>query len=103
MASGLLALGTRSTGQEFLSPSNAVIVETGPPTRDIRLELEHTLYRGAPFPSVTTSAVSDALLRAYNMYDSERQRICSVARKQAEELTYEKCCRAILDAIESRL
>jgi len=102
-ASGLLTLGTRSTGQEFLNPSNAVIVDTGPPVRDIQLELESTLYRGAPFPSVTVGAVAEALQRAYNMSPEERSRIEKTARTQARQLTYNKCARRILSVIEARL
>ena len=102
-ASGLLTLGTNSTGQEFLNPENAIIVNTGPPKRDLRVELEHSLYRGAPFPVVTAEAVSDALMRAYKLSFFERQQIESLARRQVEEMTYEKCCRAILQEIEARM
>jgi glycosyltransferase involved in cell wall biosynthesis len=102
-ASGILTLGTMSTGQEFLNPSNAVIVETGTPKRDLRVELETTLYRGAPFPSVTIEAVSDALRIAYEMSDNDRVEIVATARAQAEELTYDKCAEAILRAIEARV
>jgi len=102
-ASGLLVLGTCATGQEFLSPENAVIVESGPPIRNIKLELESTVYRGAPFPAVSVEAVADALRRAYNLDLSQRTMIESTARAQAGELTYDKCTRRILDTIESRL
>jgi len=102
-ASGLLALGTRATGQEFLSPRNAVIVESGPPVRNIKLELESTVYRGAPFPAVSVDAVADALRRAYNLDPTERGELESVAREQAKGLTYNKCTQRILDVIESRL
>lgn len=102
-ASGLLTLGTRSTGQEFLTPENAIIVESGPPARDLRVELESALYRGTPFPSVTIDAVSNALLRAYNLEDNARGSIEKTARAQAEKLTYSNCACEILNAIESRL
>jgi len=102
-ASGLLALGTRSTGQEFLNPSNAVIVNTGPPVRNIQLELESTLYRGAPFPSVTVEAVADALQRAYSMSPMERTKIENTARSQVAQLSYTNCVRRVLSLIGERL
>ena len=102
-ASGLLVLGTRSTGQAFLNPENSIIVESGPPVRDLRVELESTLYRGAPFPSVSVGAVSDALLRAYNLSDYDREKIEQRAKAEAQTLTYDKCTHKILEAIESRL
>jgi len=102
-ASGLLALGTRSTGQEFLNPSNAIIVKSGPPVRNIKFELEHTLYRGAPFPAVTVEAVSEALQRAYDISSAERVKIERRARLQAERLTYNKCVEKIISIIESRM
>lgn len=102
-ASRVLTLGTMGTGQEFLNPSNAVIVDTGSPRRNLKVELETTLYRGAPFPSVTVEAVSDALRRAYEMKDYERAEIETAARVQAEQLTYDNCAKAIVAAIESRL
>lgn len=102
-ASGLLVLGTRATGQEFLNPSNAVIVDTGPPVRNIPLELESTLYRGAPFPSVTVDAVSDALQRAYSMLSIDRVRIEETARAQARRLSHTNCAKRVLSFIEERL
>lgn len=102
-ASGLLALGTRATGQEFLNPSNAVIVETGPPTRNIQVELEHTLYRGAPFPSVTVASVAAALRRAYEMPPEERSKIEQTARNQVKQLTYTNCAKQVLSIITARL
>jgi glycosyltransferase involved in cell wall biosynthesis len=98
-ASGLLTLGTRSTGQEFLSPENAVIVRSGSPIRNLALELESTLYRGAPFPSVTIDAVSDALLRAYNLSGEDRSWIESAALSFAKEMTYEKCVECVLSSV----
>jgi len=102
-ASGILTLGTMATGQEFLSPSNAVIIESGSPKRDLRVELETTLYRGAPFPSVTLDSVSNALQRAYDMSEHDRAEIVSTARAQAEGLTYDICAEAIIKAIEVRI
>lgn len=102
-ASGLLVLGTRSTGQEFLNPTNAVIVNTGPPTRNMQLELESTLYRGAPFPSVTVGAVAEALQRAYNMTPEAYSKVEGTARAQVRQLTYNSCAKKILSIIEARL
>ncbi len=102
-ASGLLTLGTRVTGQEFLNPTNAVIVNTGPPVRNIALELEHTLYRGAPFPSVTVDAVADALQRAYNMSPTDRAKIEQTARTQVQQFSYANCAKKVLSLIEARL
>jgi len=98
-ASGLLTLGTRSTGQEFLNPENSIIVESGKPRRDLRVELESSLYRGAPFPFVSVEAVSDALLRAYNLSKEDRSKIESVALEQARKSTYDRCVESILSVL----
>jgi glycosyltransferase involved in cell wall biosynthesis len=103
MASGVLTLGTNTTGSEFLNPTNSIIIETGPPVRNLALELEHTLYRGMPFPSVRVSTIGEALKRAYNMSDKERDRVTATARKQVESFTYDNCAKQIVSVIEEHL
>jgi len=103
MASGLLTIGTNITGNSFLNGQNALIVESGKPKRDLRLEMESTLYRGAPFPFVSVDAIRGALRKAYDMNETERRKIINVARKEAENFTYEKTCTALITAIQSHL
>ncbi len=102
-ASGLLTLGTNSTGQEFVTPDNAIIIDSGPPSRNMQLELEHTLYRGSAFPAVTVAEVSKALMRAYNLSDAERTKIEHNALEQARQMTYDKCVQQIADILRKRL
>jgi glycosyltransferase involved in cell wall biosynthesis len=103
MASGTLTLGTNSTGSFFLNPENSIIIETGLPTRNIELELEHPLYQNMPMPTVSTISISKALTRAYNMSQEERNKITVQARKDAEGYTYDACCRVILNEIQKRI
>lgn len=103
MASGLLVLGTNTTGSSFLTARNSVIVEAGPPRRDLRLEMEATLYRGAPFPSISSDAVADALRRAYEMNEVDSQKITRQARREVESYTYENCSKLILQHIQNHL
>jgi len=103
MSSGVLTLGTNLTGSSFLNTDNSIIIESGPIVRNPSLELEHALYRNSPMPNVDIDSISNSLLKAYNMNDKERELITTQARKDAENFTYEKSCKAILKAIETHI
>ena len=103
MASGVLTIGTNVTGSSFLNPNNSIVIKTGPPVRNLQLELESTLYRNSPFPQVDIIAISKALSRAYNMKDEERNKITGNALEDVKGYTYEKCCVQILTEIQARI
>jgi glycosyltransferase involved in cell wall biosynthesis len=103
MSSGVLTLGTSLTGSSFLNTSNSVIIESGPPIRNIFLELEHALYRNSPMPNVDIDSISNSLLKAYNIGIQERETITKRARLDMEGYSYEKSCKAILKAIETHI
>jgi len=103
MSSGVLTLSTNVTGNSFMNTSNSIIIESGPPIRNLDLELEHALYKGSPFPNVTIESISQSLNKAYSMSTQERDTITKSARLDAENYTYEKMSQAILNAIEKHM
>jgi glycosyltransferase involved in cell wall biosynthesis len=103
IASGVLTLSTNITGNSFMNTSNSIIIESGPPIRNLDLELNQSLYRNSPFPNVDIDSISNSLLKAYNMNDKEREIIVNKGRVDAENFTYEKMSKAILKAIETHI
>jgi glycosyltransferase involved in cell wall biosynthesis len=100
MASGVLTIGTNVTGSYFLNNNNSILIQTEGVKRS---EADQSLYGNSFFPGISSSAVSEALLKAYNISSVDKQAIIKQARLDAEGFTYEKTCKAILTAIQQRI
>lgn len=100
MASGVLVVGTTATGQSvFLDSTCAVVVPTAGLARHRAQEIEHALYRGAPFLNVSIGAVRAALRRAYELSSDERQRLIATARERAAVYTPRACAEEVLNLV----
>jgi len=100
MSSEVLAVGTSTTGQSvFLDASYSILIPNFRLRRSRAVELENSLYRGAPLLDVSIEATQEALRKAYTLSDSDRVRLCKTGRRVAELFNAQAMASALLDVI----